>query len=769
MQPFELPEFYVPYPARINPHLEGARVHSMAWARTMGMLDDVRDPGTPEIWDEAQLDAMDYALLCAYTHPDCSAAELELITDWYVWVFYFDDHFLELYKRTGDQAGAKAYLDRLPAFMPTESEPAAEPVAPSPSLEPVNAVERGLADLWARTVPAMSGEWRQRFAESTRNLLNESLWELSNIHDGRIPNPIEYVAMRRKVGGAPWSADLVEHAVAAEVPARVAGTRPLRVLKDTFADGVHLRNDIFSYQRETEREGEVNNCVLVVERFLDIDPQQAADTVNDLLTSRLRQFENTTLTELPPLFEEHGLDPAERASVLVYVKGLQDWQSGGHEWHMRSSRYMNQGAAQDPPVSAAFSWPLGGPTGLGTSAAHLAGLLQPLQPRLFRNHLHVPYQRVGATPLPQMTMPYQARVNPHRERARRNCVQWCSDMGMYGPVARQPKPIWNERQLAGFDFAVCAASINPDAGADELDLATQWLAWGTYADDYFPATFFRDRDPAGARLFVARLPAFMPLDLGAMPLPENPVEAGLADLWRRTAGPMEEPARQEFRAAIETMTQSWLWELSNQLQHRIPDPIDYLEMRRRTFGSELTISLARLGHWQQVPPEVYGTRTMRELENSAMDYCCLLNDVFSYQKEIEFEGELNNGVLAVQNFLSCGRDEAVAIVNDLMTERLRQFEHLAAAELPLLVQQFGLDEQAEAALHRYVAELRDWMAGVLKWHRETRRYDESELRRAASNLDSDRPADALRGPTGLGTSATRLRPAAAAAGWPGMG
>ncbi len=123
----------------------------------------------------------------------------------------------------------------------------------------------------------------------------------------------------------------------------------------------------------------------------------------------------------------------------------------------------------------------------------------------------------------------------------------------------------------------------------------------------------------------------------------------------------------------------------------------------------------------------------------------------------------------MQNFLSCGRDEAVAIVNDLMTERLRQFEHLAAAELPLLVQQFGLDEQAEAALHRYVAELRDWMAGVLKWHRETRRYDESELRRAASNLDSDRPADALRGPTGLGTSATRLRPAAAAAGWPGMG
>ncbi|WP_334805614.1 hypothetical protein [Nostoc sp.] len=32
MQPFELPEFYMPWPARLNPNLEAARVHSKAWA-----------------------------------------------------------------------------------------------------------------------------------------------------------------------------------------------------------------------------------------------------------------------------------------------------------------------------------------------------------------------------------------------------------------------------------------------------------------------------------------------------------------------------------------------------------------------------------------------------------------------------------------------------------------------------------------------------------------------------------------------------------------
>ena len=108
----------MPYPARLNPNLESAREHSKAWAYEMDMVDAPQN-GTA-IWDEHDFDSHDYALLCAYTHPDAPGPELDLITDWYVWVFYFDDHFLELYKRTRDLAGAREYLDRLRAFMPVE-------------------------------------------------------------------------------------------------------------------------------------------------------------------------------------------------------------------------------------------------------------------------------------------------------------------------------------------------------------------------------------------------------------------------------------------------------------------------------------------------------------------------------------------------------------------------------------------------------------------------------------------------------------------------
>lgn len=362
MQPFTLPEFYVPYPARLSPHLEQAREHSKAWAREMEMI-DAPQHGIA-IWTERDLDAHDYALLCGYTHPDATADRLNLITDWYVWVFYFDDHFLELYKRTNDLADARAYLDRLPAFMPVEGQI---------TEEPSNPVERGLADLWTRTVPARSADWRARFAVSTRNLLDESLWELENINAARLANPIEYIEMRRKVGGAPWSANLVEHAADAEVPARVAATRPLQVLRDTFADAVHLRNDLFSYEREVTEEGELSNGVLVVERFLDIDTQAAADTVNDLLTSRLHQFEHTAATELPAVLDEHAIDPAGRLATLAYVKGLQDWQSGGHEWHLRSSRYMNREATPDAVDALGLTAGLGG-TGSLVPVAGLPGI-----------------------------------------------------------------------------------------------------------------------------------------------------------------------------------------------------------------------------------------------------------------------------------------------------------------------------------------------------------------------------------------------------------
>ena len=707
-QPFQLPHFYMPYPARLNPNLDEARAHSSAWAREMGMLEG------SGIWEQSDLDAHDYGLLCAYTHPDCDGPALSLITDWYVWVFFFDDHFLETFKRSQDRKGGTAYLDRLPLFMPLDLS--------TPVPEPQNPVEAGLADLWARTVPSMSQEWRRRFAVSTEHLLNESLWELSNINEGRIANPVEYIEMRRKVGGAPWSAGLVEYATA-EVPAAVAGSRPLRVLMETFSDAVHLRNDLFSYQREVEDEGELSNGVLVLETFFGCTTQEAAETVNDILTSRLHQFEHTAFTEVPALAVEKGLTPVDLAAVAAYAQGLQDWQSGGHEWHMRSSRYMNEGALS---LSRPF-----GVTGFGTSAADMRGLLADAGAERLRAYTHVPFQKVGPSQLPDFHMPFEVSLSPHLDGARQRLTPWMHSMGML------QEGVWDEDKLLAYDLPLCSAGIDPDATPEELDLSSRWLAWGTYGDDYYPMVFGHRRDLAAAKLCTERLSACMPVDGEEALAPANGMECGLIDLWNRTTAQMTPEQRRTFRASVDVMTESWLWELSNQMQNRIPDPVDYLEMRRATFGADLTMSLCRMGHGPKVPPEVYRSGPVRSLENAAVDYACLMNDVFSYQKEIEYEGEVHNGILVVQNFFGCDYPTALGIIHDLMTQRMQQFQHVAAHELPILYEDFKLSDEARGIMDGYVTELQNWMSGILKWHQDCRRYGAADLARRAHGFVPD--------------------------------
>ncbi|HVK20592.1 MAG TPA: germacradienol/geosmin synthase [Actinokineospora sp.] len=726
-QAFTLPDFYITYPARLNPNLETARTNSMAWAREMGMLDAPK-PGGGVVWDEAALAGMDYALMCAYIHPDCDGPMLDLITEWYVWVFFFDDHFLEEFKYTRDLKGGRAYLDSLERFMTRTGETPPEPTNPA---------EAGLKDLWARTVPAMSDAWRERYITSTHNLMVESMWELDNIDKGRIANPIEYIQMRRRVGGAPWSANLVEFVANAEIPAAIAHSRPMRVLSDTFSDAVHLRNDLFSYQREVQQEGENSNAVLVLEKFLGLSTQEAADLTNELLTSRLHQFETTALVEVPALLAENAIPPHEQLAVGLYVKGLQDWQSGGHEWHAKSSRYMNKGT-----VSGTGSV-LGGPTGLGTFSLSPAALGLTRRSAQFS---HTPFAQVGHLPLPEFHMPYAIRTSPHLAQARINVVEWAERMGILS------EGIWTQEKIAGYDLAHCAAMIHADADQAQLDLSSAWLAWGTYADDYYPIVYGARRDLAAAKATNARLSLFMPLDADATPEPLTPIERGLADLWRRTAGPISGPSRQVFRTAVEDMLGSWVWELENQIHNRVPDPVDYIEMRRKTFGSDLTAALARLAHSDDVPAELYDNRVLHELDTAAQDYACFTNDLFSYQKEIQYEGELHNIVLVVEKFLGIDRMAARDVVADLMNDRMRQFQQIADHDLPAMLTEFAIAEPTRSILLQHAEDMKEWMSGILEWHRKVVRYGESDLRRHAAPA---LPAFSF-SPTGLGTSAARL-------------
>ncbi len=273
--PSSCPTACRPWPPRLNPHVEAARAHNRVWAVRHGLIDD-------GVWDAATADSIDLALFAAYCFPDATSAQLDLLTDWYFWGFYFDDWFLRHYKSTGDVVGAAAWLADVRAFI------AGRPVAAGP--EAGDPVQATLAELWARTVPGTTEEWRRRFGDNTFAQMDDAFWELGNLAEGRVPNPIDYLERRRGAGAGRWVADLIELVNGTPLPDHVWASRPVQVMRDTFTDAQVLLNDVFSYQRETEQEGELNNFVLVLRDFLGMTPQEAADTANDLITSRLLQF-----------------------------------------------------------------------------------------------------------------------------------------------------------------------------------------------------------------------------------------------------------------------------------------------------------------------------------------------------------------------------------------------------------------------------------------------------------------------------------------------
>lgn len=115
----------------------------------------------------------------------------------------------------------------------------------------------------------------------------------------------------------------------------------------------------------------MHNGVLVLQKFFDCDYPTAVTMVDDLMRGRLRQYEHLKKREVPLLYVEFGLDAEGRAAFEAYLRELEDWLAGILNWHRKVRRY----GAEDVHRGSGTALLRRGPTGLGTSAARVAGLL----------------------------------------------------------------------------------------------------------------------------------------------------------------------------------------------------------------------------------------------------------------------------------------------------------------------------------------------------------------------------------------------------------
>lgn len=97
------------------------------------------------------------------------------------------------------------------------------------------------------------------------------------------------------------------------------------------------------------------------------------------------------------------------------------------------------------------------------------------------------------------------------------------------------------------------------------------------------------------------------------------------------------------------------------------------------------------------------------LEHAAAEHCGIVDDHFSAQMETT-SGQAHNAVLLAMERYDHDHEQAMVMVNDLATCRLRMFEAAAAAS------------PATAEVRRWVAGVRDLVRGNVDRQLESRRY-----------------------------------------------
>ncbi|MEE1823862.1 terpene synthase family protein [Streptomyces sp. BE20] len=207
---------------------------------------------------------------------------------------------------------------------------------PRPAQPPADPPPACLPACLPQATPAAPGP-RHRLRDAAPHVAAANLWELDNTLAGRVPDPVEYLQMRRRTAGTPPSTVLPLHVRGRDLPPELLAHPTVTALIEAFTDNVDLRNDLYSCRKETELEGDLDNAVPVFRHFLRCSRQTAVDTVTDLMNARLDRFDRIAREDVPHLAEEFG--PEAGRTVAAFTDALKDRPAGDHARYPRTGRY----------------------------------------------------------------------------------------------------------------------------------------------------------------------------------------------------------------------------------------------------------------------------------------------------------------------------------------------------------------------------------------------------------------------------------------------
>jgi hypothetical protein len=316
-----VPAIVCPFEDAISPHADDIDRHVVAWASEFGLPKDETE--------QARLAQAKVGRLAARTTPRANPDALELLADWQVWLFLFDDRYSDE-SVTGADLTALSQL--VTAFMLVLDNGA-------DSGYRIDPFTVALGDLMDRLRLMASTPQANRFVTAVRGYFLAQFWEAGHRAGDRPANLDEYCAMRRHSGAVPTCMALIDVADGFELPGPQFWRSDVRLITDVAVNVTCWANDILSFPKESQRSLKVHSlpAVLARERRLPMrDALAAAAVMHDAEVDRY-------------LVAEQALRREAGRELAAYLDGLRSWMAGNFYWSLETGRYNLTGLPSQPP------------------------------------------------------------------------------------------------------------------------------------------------------------------------------------------------------------------------------------------------------------------------------------------------------------------------------------------------------------------------------------------------------------------------------------
>jgi hypothetical protein len=308
------PHLHCPFAEQINPATERVQRESVEhWSAILGLK-----PNSPEY---RRLNTAGFGRLIGRCHPRACERDLQIILDFAIWLFLWDDVCDETLNAAPERIRAMnelAYQVLNGDHWDTSAMPAVSPLL------------RGLVEVRTQFLQRMPLDWFFRFSHDLQDYCEACVWQAECHANGVIPDLETYVRQRRMTSGVYPALDLVAIAERVSLPVHVRTHPSLAKLSRITNNLISWANDIVSLAKELEGQDR-HNLVVILQAANHCSLDHAIQLAVDIHDEEMHRFVETE-SEIPSFGEELN------RAVGWHVEGLKSWVRANIDWSTTDSQ-----------------------------------------------------------------------------------------------------------------------------------------------------------------------------------------------------------------------------------------------------------------------------------------------------------------------------------------------------------------------------------------------------------------------------------------------